>query len=85
MSPDKNVSDPTSSYQWPQKTDSFFDAYRDGNSTNGGAGQKATPGAATGGFCTIAGAEGRRAGLALVVGFGLAAAALTRARRRRRP
>jgi hypothetical protein len=77
----------------PQKTNSFFDMYRDGNITNaGGPGQTATPGAATGGFCAVAGRasgdEGRRgwtAGLgAGAAGFLVACAAIARARRRRR-
>ena len=49
----------------PVKTDSFFDVYRDGNQTNSGAGRAgATPGAATGGFCAVAGLTEARAGLA---------------------
>ena len=76
--------DPACSYQSPEKTDSFFDVYRDGNLTNGAPGQTATPGAATGGFCAVAGDEGRRGRWALGVGAGvLLAAVVARARRRR--
>jgi hypothetical protein len=82
---DPNVAvDPVCSWQKPQKTDSFFDVYRDGNSTNGGAGQMATPGAATGGFCAVAG-DGHRGRWGLGIGcFAVVAALLARARRRRR-
>ena len=70
----------------PVKTDSFFDVYRDGNQTNGGAGAPgATPGAATGGFCAVAGPDLRPGRWALGAGLGaLGALALARARRRRR-
>ena len=83
---DPNLSvDPNCSWQKPAKTDSFFDVYRDGNSTNT-QGTPATPGAATGGFCAVAGGEGRR-GWTIGLGSGAfvaLATALGRARRRRR-
>jgi hypothetical protein len=67
----------------PQKTNSFYDVYRNGNETNGGAGQMAVPGAATGGFCAVAGESHRgRWGAGIGVSV-LAAAAIARARRRR--
>ena len=70
----------------PVKTDSFFDVYRDGNQTNGGAGMPgATPGAATGGFCAVAGPESRPSRWVLGAGLGaLGALAFAGARRRRR-
>ena len=70
------------SYEIPALTESFYDAYRDGNSTNGGPGQQATPGLASGGFCAIGdGPRGRTSfGLGASV---LVAAALARRRRRR--
>jgi hypothetical protein len=87
---DPSTPDPASSYQKPQRTLSFFDVYRDGNSTNAAPGQMATPGKATGGFCAVAGHgndDGRR-GMTLGLGAGAAAfvalaAAVARARRRR--
>ena len=76
------------SWKKPVKTASFFANYRDGNITNGGAGQMATPGEATGGFCAVSGGNGRR-GWTMSLGVGAGAfvalgAALARARRRRR-
>jgi hypothetical protein len=68
----------------PQRTLSFYDVYRDGNITNGGApGTTATPGQATGGLCSVAG-HGRTALGASTVAFLALAAALARVRRRRR-
>jgi hypothetical protein len=85
-----DVIDPASSYQKPQRTLSFYDVYRDGNGTNGGGtGAVPTPGAATGGFCAVAGpAGGRRHGWTVglgagAAGFVLVAAAIARVRRRR--
>lgn len=78
-----NASPADVQFAQPAKTDSFFDVYRDGNQTNGGSGQMATPGAATGGFCAVGG-EGRlgrwSAGAAATA---LVAVLLFRARRRR--
>jgi len=68
---------------FPQRTLSFYDVYRDGNITNGGSGQTATPGQATGGLCAVAG-SGRTALGAGSVAFVALAGALLRARRRRR-
>jgi hypothetical protein len=86
-----DVIDPASSFQKPQRTLSFYDVYRDGNLTNsGGTGSMATPGAATGGFCAVAGhADDGRRGWTVGLGAGAAgfvalAAAVARARRRRR-
>jgi hypothetical protein len=82
VGPDKNGG----SYEIPALTESFYDVYRDGNSTNGGPpGQTtATPGLATGGFCAIG--DGARGRTSFGVGLGasvLVAAALARRRRRR--
>ncbi|HVR01459.1 MAG TPA: hypothetical protein VMT47_04960 [Polyangia bacterium] len=79
-----NASAPDPQFAQPAKTDSFFDVYRDGNQTNGGAGQKATPGAATGGFCAIAGESRLGRWGAGAAATALLAALLFRARRRRR-
>ena len=80
-----NPNDPNCSWQVPVKTDSFFDVYRDGNQTNGGAGQVAMPGKATGGFCAVAGDGRWTAGLGVgAAAFAMLATGLARARRRRR-
>jgi hypothetical protein len=79
-----NASPADVQFAQPAKTDSFWDVYKNGNLTNGGVGQTATPGAATGGFCAVGG-DGRLgrwgAGAAATA---LVAAVLFRARRRRR-
>jgi hypothetical protein len=79
---------PMCSWKTPEKTNSFYDVYRNGEITNGGgAGQVATPGQATGGLCSISASEGRRGWTALGVGAGVffaLAATIARARRRRR-
>jgi hypothetical protein len=74
------------SYEIPALTESFYDVYRDGNSTNGGppTNMPATPGLASGGFCAIG--DGARGRTSFGVGLGasvLLAAALARRRRRR--
>ena len=79
-----NASAPDLQFAQPAKTDSFFDVYRDGNGTNGGVGQKPTPGAATGGFCAVAGESRLGRGSAGAAATALVAALLFRARRRRR-
>jgi hypothetical protein len=79
-----NASAPDLQFAQPAKTDSFFDVYRDGNQTNGGAGQKPTPGAATGGFCAIAGESRLGHWGAGAAATALLAGLLSRARRRRR-
>jgi hypothetical protein len=84
LDPATGLPDPNTSWAQPQRTLSFYDVYRDGNITNGGAGQMATPGAATGGFCAVAD-EGRRGRWGLGLGAGvLAAGVIAFARRRRR-
>ncbi len=74
------------SYEIPALTESFYDVYRDGNSTNGGppTNMPATPGLASGGFCAIG--DGPRGRTSFGVGLGasvLLAVALARRRRRR--
>jgi hypothetical protein len=79
--------DPNCSFQKPERTLSFWDVYRDGNMTNAGPGQTANPGAATGGFCAVAGEKHHGLPVGLGAGGGafvVLAAALARARRRRR-
>jgi MYXO-CTERM domain-containing protein len=77
--------DPTCLFKQPERTLSFFDTYRDGNQTNGAAGQTATPGKATGGFCAVATGDAGRGRWAVGGAAGLlVAAAVARARRRRR-
>jgi hypothetical protein len=78
---------PDCSWKTPTKTNSFYDVYRDGNITNGAAGQTATPGQATGGLCAVAPSRGPRDWTSLGAGAGAfvaLAAAVARARRRRR-
>jgi fibronectin type III domain protein len=75
------------SFEQPALTDSFYDVYRNGE--NLGAGSPTPQGAATGGFCAVAPEGAPRAGgkarLAAALGVSaLLAAALARARRRRR-
>jgi uncharacterized protein (TIGR03382 family) len=66
-------------YAIPQKTDSFYDVYRNGDSTNG---PPSPSGGATGGFCAVSGRDctGLGGGVALTV---VAAFALAWRRRRR--
>ena len=52
--------DPNCAWQKPEKTDSFFDTYRDGNQTNSNPMSGPTPGAATGGFSAGAGRAARK-------------------------
>jgi hypothetical protein len=75
------------SFEVPIKTDSFYDVYRNGENANTGG--PSPPGAASGGFCAVAGADAPagHARTRLGVGLGasvLVAVALARARRRRR-
>lgn len=69
----------------PQKTNTFWDVYRDGNITNGSGGTMgtATPGAASGGYCSVAAGRDWAAGLGTGAGVLGIALAFARARRRR--
>jgi hypothetical protein len=79
-----NPSPPQVIYGKPIKTLSFYDVYRDGyagsNNTNA-----PDPGGASGGFCAVGVRRpGWRAGLGAIAVFGIGAAGLALARRRRR-
>ena len=82
-----NASAPFVQYATPEKTDSFYDVYRNGENSN--AGPTSPAGAASGGFGAGAGrgAAGPRSGLRFALGAGvaLALALVHRRRRRRRP
>jgi hypothetical protein len=80
-----NASAPFMHYAIPEKTDSFYDVYRNGD--NGNAGPISPSGGASGGFCSVA-ATGRNVTRPRLFGGGaalgaLAAFALARRRRRR--
>lgn len=71
-----NASTPELIFERPEKTNSFYDVYRQGDSM--------TAGKASGGFCAVAAGDARRPAIAL--GAALTAfAAVVFARRRRRP
>jgi hypothetical protein len=82
-----NGFDPTfmnpTNFAQPAPTLSFYQVYRNGNETNGAAGQMATPGTASGGFCAVAAPATRRPWtIVLAVGGALACAGLRRRRRK---
>ena len=71
-----NASQPFVVYQAPQKTLSFYDVYRNGDSANNQPGGQPDPGRANGGYCAVtpAGATSSRnqlaaAGLAIAAGL----------------
>jgi hypothetical protein len=70
------------SFQKPEKTDSFYDVYRNGENT--GAGPVVPQGAASGGFCAVGGGRSKAWTWTGIGAAALVAAALSRARRRRR-
>jgi hypothetical protein len=81
-----NASAPVVIYGAPKKTLSFYDVYRNGDSTNNQPGAQPDPGGATGGYCAVPGGPMRRTGAAGagVVGLALAIAAARRRARRRK-
>jgi hypothetical protein len=82
-----NVSTPDVTYGTPQKTLSFYEQYRNGDSANQQPGQQPDPGRATGGYCALGGASftrlGDGVGAALIVVVGLALARRRQQGRRR--
>jgi hypothetical protein len=77
-----NASPVTVRYGTPVKTDSFYDVYRDGYAASNNT-STSDPGGASGGFCAVAARRpGRRSAIAIGL-FGLGAAGLAWARRRR--
>jgi hypothetical protein len=71
------------SFAIPEKTNSFYEVYRNGNETNGGPGDTPTPGAATGGFCAVS-ADHRSLSWSWLGGGGAGVLALALVLRRRR-
>jgi hypothetical protein len=73
-----NASTPDVTYGTPQRTLSFYEQYRNGDSANQKPGDTPDPGRATGGYCTVGGAAftrlGDGVGATLIVVLGLALA-----------
>ncbi len=81
-----NASQPVVSYGTPVPTSSFYDVYRNGYAANTQASNgQSDPGGAAGGFCAVAVQRpGWRSTGGALIAFGLGAAGLAVARRRRR-
>jgi len=71
-------------YAKPVRTLSFYDVYRDGYATSNDTSSGPDPGAANGGFCTVAARRPRwRSTAAALVGIGIVVAGVSLRRRRR--